>query len=204
VVSSVGYHHGNLKHELLDAGLALARDGGLDAVQLRALARATKVTPAATLRHFADLAHVKTAVSQAARELLATQCLADWRALDATVSTRDLAIHRFDALGRRYLDFARTSPQLFAAAFALCEVEPSRPDEPSPKALLFASVDALVREGVIDRARQEEAPLVAWSLVHGMATLESRRLLSDPSHDLDTKLLRAAHRALFADPFAND
>ena len=171
------YHHGNLKTELVTAGLVLADRSGFEAISLRELARDTKVTPAAALRHFNDLAHLKAEISQSAREELARECLAAWAKLESVGITREAAIERFDVLARCYVSFAQNRTNLFNAAFALCESQPATPDDPSPWALLEEVVEDLVALGVIPKAKREEAPLTAWSMVHGMATLESHNLV---------------------------
>src|SRR5689334_1858737 len=47
-----GYHHGDLKRALVDAGLALLEESGVDAVRVREAARRVGVSPAAPFRHF--------------------------------------------------------------------------------------------------------------------------------------------------------
>ena len=49
-----GYHHGNLRQALVDAGVELARTGGPNAVLLRAAARQVGVSHNAAYRHFAN------------------------------------------------------------------------------------------------------------------------------------------------------
>jgi AcrR family transcriptional regulator len=48
------YHHGDLRRALLDAALDAIARGGLEAVNLRDLARRLGVSPAAPYRHFPD------------------------------------------------------------------------------------------------------------------------------------------------------
>jgi AcrR family transcriptional regulator len=176
-MSRNSYHHGNLKTELVTAGISLADKSGFEAISLRELARDTHVTPAAALRHFVDLAHLKAEISQEARQELARQCLSDWALIDSTNLTRESAIARFEVLGRRYVKFAQEHTNLFNAAFALCESTPSKPDDPSPWSLLEEVVEDLIALGVISQSLRDSAPLIAWSMVHGLATLESHNLV---------------------------
>ena len=198
-MSKLGYHHGNLKTELVTAGLVLADQSGFEAISLRELARETNVTPAAALRHFHDLAHLKAEISQSAREELARQCLAAWANLESAAMTRKSTIERFDVLARCYVSFAQTHTNLFNAAFALCEAQPATPDEPSPWSLLEEVVEDLVALGVISKSKRNEAPLTAWSVVHGMATLESHNLVhvSKFTGNLGNLVVNALHAALF-------
>ena len=50
-----GYHHGALQAALIEASIALAREGGPDRVVLREAARLAGVSHSAAYRHFADL-----------------------------------------------------------------------------------------------------------------------------------------------------
>src|SRR5579859_1009447 len=67
------YHHGDLANALTQAAVALAREGGPDAVVLREAARRVGVSPAAAYRHFAAHDDLLYAV-----KLQAQQALAHW------------------------------------------------------------------------------------------------------------------------------
>lgn len=49
-----GYHHGNVKNELINAALEIMENEDLEKVSLRRLARMIGVTPAAVYNHFAS------------------------------------------------------------------------------------------------------------------------------------------------------
>ena len=57
------YHHGNLRQALIDAGLAVTRNGGPSALSLRDLARRLGVSPNAVYRHFADRDNLLATIS---------------------------------------------------------------------------------------------------------------------------------------------
>src|SRR5688572_922514 len=46
------YHHGDLRRELLEATIAIIREGGVDSFSLRDVARRAGVSPAAPYHHF--------------------------------------------------------------------------------------------------------------------------------------------------------
>ena len=52
--SSRPYHHGNLREALLVQAMTTLREGGVEALSLRELARAVGVSHAAPRRHFPD------------------------------------------------------------------------------------------------------------------------------------------------------
>src|SRR5215469_18135381 len=67
------YHHGALNSALVEASIALARQGGPDRVILREAARAAGVSHSAAYRHFADRDALLAEVSRFARQQLAAQ-----------------------------------------------------------------------------------------------------------------------------------
>ena len=67
------YHHGALHSALIEASIALAREGGPDRVILREAARAAGVSHSAAYRHFADREALLAEVSRFARNALGAQ-----------------------------------------------------------------------------------------------------------------------------------
>jgi AcrR family transcriptional regulator len=172
------YHHGNLAVALLEAGVNAARTGGPAALQLRDLAAAAGVSPSAVYRHFPDMAHLSAEVSRTAREALATSLLA---AADAVPRERDepglAAIRRLHAIGRAYIQFAVREPHLFDTAFMTLSVPPACADNPSAWDVLCTALDDLVATGELEASRRHDAPLIAWSAVHGLSGVLLRAVL---------------------------
>jgi AcrR family transcriptional regulator len=164
-MSSRVYHHGDLANAVIAAGLRRVRQRGFDAVSGRELAGVVGVAPSAIYRHFADKDQLRAAISQAAREQLARSMAQP----TMRASTKARAAARFRAIGAAYIDFALSEPRLYAAAFAECA--PPREDSPSAWGILAEALDALVATGAMPKARRRGAEMVAWSSVHGVATL---------------------------------
>src|SRR5207248_9133955 len=98
-----GYHHGSLHSALIEASVALAREGGPDRVILREAARAAGVSHSAAYRHFSDREALLTEVSRSARgELAARMRLGVDRATDP--------LDRLAAVGSAYVGFALAEP----------------------------------------------------------------------------------------------
>ena len=175
------YHHGNLHSALLQAGLNAARVGGPAALQLRELAVASGVSPSAVYRHFPDMAHLSAEVSRSAREALATGMLSAAKTVVEDPTDAGMgAIRRLNAIGRAYIDFAEREPQLFDTAFMTAGAAPSCADDPSAWEVLNAALDALVETGELHASLRHEAPLIAWSAVHGMSGVLVRKMLPEP------------------------
>jgi AcrR family transcriptional regulator len=170
-VPKSAYHHGNLREDVLDASLARVRAGGMSALLAREVAREVGVTPAAVYRHFADVDHLRAEVSRAARQELARTMQARCDAVPDSGDRRALALARFEATGIAYVQFAHDEPGLFDAAFTRSSAMPSAPDDPSAWAVLNSALDALVAVGALSGERRGEAPMIAWTSVHGLACI---------------------------------
>src|ERR1700757_4536152 len=104
------YHHGALHAALVEASIALAREGGPDRVILREAARAAGVSHSAAYRHFSDREALLAEVSRHARSELAAQ-------MRRRVARAKGPRQRLRAVGIAYIDFALTEPGLFRTAF---------------------------------------------------------------------------------------
>ena len=170
------YHHGSLTEALLSAGTEAARREGVSGIAVRELASEVGVSPSAVYRHFPSADHLLAMVSQGAREEAARRMIAARDAVTARRGAANAAVARFRAIGSAYVQFALDEPNLFLTAFAECSAEPTGEDDPSAWTVLTGSIDELVAAGVLPRSLAGDAPLIAWSSVHGLAHI----LLEDP------------------------
>ena len=138
---------------------------------MRDLARSVGVSPSAAYRHFPSRDHLQARVAQIGREELARSLLAARDAVAARGSKAARAERRLTAIGRAYVGFAVDNPFLFDAAFARCEVGAPTPDDPDAWQVLVDVVGELVDAGAVPAARRDDAPLIAWASVHGLATI---------------------------------
>ena len=101
-----GYHHGNLKEELVRAALELIAQKGPSGFTFAEAARSAGVSPAAPYRHFAGR-----------DELLADVALRGFNEFEQALARawdggRPDVATAFDRLGKAYLDFARKRARL--------------------------------------------------------------------------------------------
>jgi AcrR family transcriptional regulator len=166
-----GYHHGDLARALLDeAGRAL-REGGPDALSLRALARALGVDAAAPYRHYASKEVLLAALAQEGFAALA-------RAMEEAWARGGEPLQRFRRLGEAYVLFALEDGARFRLMFGPLGSGPGAlPREPgasasgrTPYALLEAGLEELGAAGLA-RTPVRRHVLPAWSAVHGLALL---------------------------------
>jgi len=162
-----GYHHGDLRSALLDAGLRLLRERSVDDLGLRELARDVGVSPAAIYRHFPDKNALMAALAveglerMAAAQRQATQAAGGGKA-------------GFLASGMAYVRFAVDNPALFRLMFSAAQacdpLDAAIDSVPSAMRALRQDIEALVPSGA-SAAERKAAALHAWSLVHGLAQL---------------------------------
>jgi len=175
------YRHGDLRRALLDAGVALAREGGPAAVVLREATRRAGVVPNAAYRHFKSHQLLLEAVRAVALCELARAIETEMAATHHLPDPRRRARAAFCGVGLGYLRFARHEPGLFRTAFAARPFdghERALQDDAArgvsgmnPFELLCHTLDGMVDAGLLPPARRPGAEFMAWSAVHGMAML---------------------------------
>ena len=180
-----GYHHGDLRRTLLDEAVRVVEEVGPDSLSLRELARRAGVSHAAPAHHFGDRRGLLTALAAEGLCMLADE-------------VRAATMGGFDEAAVAYVRFARRRPGHYAVMYRAELLHQGSADLIEARA---ASADAL-RAGVesipADRRAHltpQESAYVAWSLVHGLATLAAG--YPSREHDADD-LTRRAARQLFA------
>ena len=165
---------------LVEASIALAREGGPDRVILREAARAAGVSHSAAYRHFADREALLAEVSRFARNELAAE-------MRRRVKRAKDPRRRLRAVGTAYIDFALTEPGLFRTAFTSHPADIPRrrrtierpdamtrsdtTDRAEPFEVLGQVLDEAQAAGLLDPRRRPGAEIAAWSAVHGLASL---------------------------------
>ena len=193
------YRHGDLRRALLDAGIALAREGGPTAVVLREATRQAGVAPNAAYRHFANHQALFDAVRAHALGALAQAIEREWRKALRVREPAAQARALLRAVGTGYLGFAQAETGLFRTAFVFGQHEVQVPPDPArtaamglnPFELLGAALDAMVATGVLPAERRPQAEYLAWSAVHGMALL----IIDGPARTSSAKPKRARSKA---------
>ena len=165
------YYGGDLRRDLLDAALATIAEEGPSAVSLRSLARRLGVSHAAPANHFPDKAALFTAIAVEGFTLLG-QAMAG---AVAELGPDAPAGQRFRAAGRAYTGFALAHPAHFAVMW---QRDLLHQDDPALAAagdatfeLLLGGVRDLQAGGWAPGADPQAVAYLAWSVVHGLASL---------------------------------
>lgn len=164
------YHHGDLRAALLAEAAAMIADGGAASVTMREIGRRLGVSRAAPYRHFADKTALLVAVAAAGFARLGR------RLQEADVESPTSGVDQLRRIGEEYVRFALENPAHYRLMYGKEAI--TRQDRPKLReagdALLAQLVDlfkAHQRAGTIKRQNPQVQAYVAWSAVHGLASL---------------------------------
>ena len=158
----------DLRQKVLEASLDLIKQGGLDRLSMREVAREAGVSHQAPYHHFADREAILATLAGEGFAALG-------EALDAAAAKAgsDPASAML-AMGRAYVDFAVRHPAYFQVMFRADAVPLDR--YPEARQAEDDAFGSLVEE--IDKAFADEPAetrrsiaIAAWAMVHGLATL---------------------------------
>jgi AcrR family transcriptional regulator len=168
VLVKAGYHHGNLRAALIEAGLQVLREAGVEGLSLRECARRVGVTQAAPTNHFGGKRGLLNAIAEVGFARLGE------RMTHAAIAAAD-PVDRLPAIMKAYVEFACTDPALFELMFK------SDLRQDGTEALRKAAIEAIA---VLDRALSDfeahtggaktargEGSLAVWSLAHGLTQI---------------------------------
>ena len=154
---------------LLKAAWRELADHGTAGLSLRAVARRAGVSHAAPKHHFLDRAGLLTALAvEGFAELV--------ERFGAVVDSQSDPVETVQALGRTYLDFGLSRPEMFEVMYG---TEPLRSDDPELAAArmyvltLLSSAVSEIRGGQsADDGRPVSDPsLMAWAFIHGLTLI---------------------------------
>ena len=187
---SDGYHHGDLKNALIQAGADILSNDGVSALSLRRVAQKAGVSHAAPYAHFADKQALIAAISTEGYNRLHDQLA---RAADRY---RADPLRRFVEASWAYAQFALDEPDLFKVTLSgMIEKEQDYPALVHAAQRTFALVVEIAGEcqnvGILRPGPTDLVAVSAWALIHGFVTL---LLENQVSH---TVLDRFAVREMF-------
>ena len=169
-----GYHHGDLRRALIEAGLAIVEEEGSAAVTLAVLARRCRVSVAAPYRHFESKEVLLEALAGAAMLVFR-----DALAQAARRRVPDAHAH-FLAVNRAVVRFAMRRANLYQLAFGSARPRPlddlRGPIEGTAFGVLLDLVGRWQSEGLLDPERDSVRLATSlWATSHGLASLLSTR-----------------------------
>jgi len=163
------YHHGDLRRALLEATEELLESQGVEGFTLREVARRAGVSHGAPAHHFGDVRGLLSEFTAQSFEQLSAS-MRHWQS-----RAPDTAFDRLVALGVGYVDYALRHRARFQLMFRSERLDWSRPSLAAAGAeayrQLVECVERLGREAGAPAELDSEKVALAWSIVHGFATL---------------------------------
>ena len=191
------YHHGDLRASAIAVGREMIKRGGINALGLRKVAERLQVSPAAIYRHFEDVDALQAEICAVVRQELGEYMLSE---RDKSPKSRSKGLNariRFRSLGNSYLDFAKKNKKLFESAFLFRLHGKNQEAESLAWNLLTESLDELRSAGELLAKTDEEACMLAWSAVHGLATLVAQDAIPPERYELSKlQIMNGVERAL--------
>ncbi|CAN5516169.1 TetR/AcrR family transcriptional regulator [soil metagenome] len=188
------YHHGDLRETILQSAERAVRQGGPEAISLRALAREAGVTHTAPRHHFGDKRGVLTALAVQGYGELASRL-------------RSAAVEGFLEVGVAYVAFALDRPAHFQLLFRSDLVDPDNVELRGARSALSHDLTEASRQFAPNSPRDQTLltsevsaiELAAWSMAHGFATLALAGNLAPTQGEEMLDLARTALRHLSSD-----
>ena len=163
---------GGLRRDLIAAALELVETAGTQGLSLREIARKAGVSHAAPYRHFANKEELLAAVAEQGFRTLAQ------RVVEQEAAAPQEVLARFEAIAIAYVEFAAENPAHFRVMFSpeIADIakHPSLQEVRDSTAGLLRSgvAEVLAGTGAIgSKVDVDDFTLLAWSLVHGLASL---------------------------------
>ncbi|EFF89329.1 TetR family transcriptional regulator [Streptomyces sp. e14] len=173
------FHHGNLRAVLLDQAERTLREGGVDALSLRELARKAGVSHGAPRSHFVDRQALLDALAERGFDRLADEVEAAIAADGADYR------ERLRAIAASYVHFAVTDAALLDLMFTA-----KNGDAPGLRAAsqrLFAAVGDLIDRGTetgeLEHHDAHRLQMLFAAIMQGIASLVSSRRISAQDGD---------------------
>lgn len=164
------YHHGDLRQALLQAGLAMLEEVGLEGLSLRKIAARVGVSHAAPEHHFPTLKHLLNAMACEGFVLFEGTMRAEMARAEPA------AAPQMRAASKGYLAFATGHPHLFRLMFNANLLDWSDPALGNAGDLGLAVLREIcrpvaVRLGLDTEEGRASVEQLVWSQVHGHAHL---------------------------------
>jgi AcrR family transcriptional regulator len=192
------YHHGNLRTALLEQAERTVREGGVQELSLRELARDVGVSHAAPRRHFPDRQALLDALAEAGFARLGAELRSAMGGAGEDFEAR------LQATAAAYVRFATRDAALLELMFAGKHREESGTLDAAADrafAVMLELIDQGQAQGALEPGEPERIGLVLFATIQGIAALVTagvvqREQLEDLVADAIAHFLRGSRAAL--------
>lgn len=162
------YHHGNLRNQLIEAGITLINEDGLKSFSLRKVAAKCNVSHTAPYSHFKNIDELIYAMG----EHVTAQFMDTLR---TSIHGKEGTQEAISLLGQAYIDFFVDHPQYFQFLFyhsdITIDLDHYNSDNYPPFALFRTTAFQLFESFSLPEEEYAKQLVALWSMVHGMASL---------------------------------
>lgn len=169
-MSAKSYHHGDLKNALIQAGIKILAEDGINELSLRKVAREAGVTHSAPYAHFADKQALIAAISTDGYKKIFDRI----NLVMENYPTDPL--RQLVEIAWVYVQFGFDEPDHFKITFtSLVESEREHPELVIATKRTFNELRLLIircqEAGLIDEGEPDLVTVTLWGLVHGFVNL---------------------------------
>lgn len=162
------YHHGNLRNQLIEAGIKLINLDGISSFSLRKVAAECQVSHTAPYSHFKNIDELVSAMGEhVTGQFMDT--------LYASVQGQEENPEAIALLGQAYIDFFMEHPQYFQFLFyhsgIVIDLDNYEADSYPPFALFRTTAYTLFRSIGLPEAEFTTQLIRLWATVHGITGL---------------------------------
>jgi AcrR family transcriptional regulator len=188
------YHHGDLRSALLQHAARILRTDGLEALTLRAVARATGVSQAAPYRHFADR-----------RALMAAIAADGFRELNRAMGeamAQSGGRAGFKGVAVAYVRFAQANPALYHVMFGpevanTADLPELRGAARSALGFVQSGLEQLQHVGLVRPGDAATMAVACWAALHGLVSLILDGQAESVTPDIDALVEATAELVMF-------
>lgn len=169
------YHHGDLKQQLIDKGLLLLNEEGVEGFSLRKVAKLCGVSHTAPYKHFKDKDML---IEEIAKEVEKNFYM---ELFEAAKKYNDDAKIQLVEMGKAYIKFMVENPEYFKFMFLSdnsCSITIKKDKfsiEGSSFEMFKNSSENYFKEIKLDKKLYMEKTLAMWSLIHGLTILITQK-----------------------------
>lgn len=171
------YHHGNLKQELIEQGIQMVQQEGIERLSLRRLAAQAGVSEAAPYNHFSGKEALLRAMQEYVTELLLQKL--QQAAGEAENAGRDVML----GMGKAYVLFFMQNPAYYNFLFAYGELridlsmQENRENYPPFQYFKEVAYRIYQQKGLSEE-RIKYGIIAMWAKVHGLAAISSMKYVT--------------------------
>lgn len=162
------YHHGNLRNQLIEAGIKLINLNGISSFSLRKVAAECEVSHTAPYSHFKNIDELVAAMGEhVTGQFMDT--------LHASVQGLEGKTEAITLLGQAYIDFFIEHPQYFQFLFyhsgLVIDLDNYESDSYPPFEIFRTTAYAVFRSNGLPETEFTPQLITLWSMVHGITAL---------------------------------